>query len=86
MTRICDLTISGPFLFKFVGHDGGGNEDTCYALPIRMLEKFYWKRLLQPEIDEEAHGKQRSREQGPSGAEELTTFLPSHLCSETTRL
>ena len=28
-----------------------------------MLEKFYWKRLLQPEIDDETHGEQRSREQ-----------------------
>ena len=34
-----------------------------YALLIRMLEKFYWKRLLQPQIDEETHGTQSSQEQ-----------------------
>ncbi|CAK9009863.1 unnamed protein product [Durusdinium trenchii] len=39
------------------------SEMKTFTLLIRMLEKFYWKRLLRPEIDDETHGKQRSQEQ-----------------------
>ncbi|CAK9047833.1 unnamed protein product [Durusdinium trenchii] len=66
-----DLTIFSSNLLAMTE-----SEMKTYALLIRILEKFYWKRLLRPEIDDETHGKQRSQEQACQVLRSYRHFCP----------
>ncbi|CAK9042551.1 unnamed protein product [Durusdinium trenchii] len=66
-----DLTIFSSNLLAMTE-----SEMKTYALLIRMLEKFYWKRLLRPEVDDETHGQQRSQEQARQVLRSYRHFCP----------